>query len=62
MPEQNVIAVPGHAVNIEDGKEARPQVLDAFTTIVPFDQVRHLLSDKPLRRPNRTRPIEQPKE
>jgi len=60
MPEQNVIAVPGRTVNIEDGKEATPPSQEAYTSSIPFDQLKHLLSDKPLRRPNRTKPIEPP--
>jgi hypothetical protein len=29
-----------------------------FTALGNFDSIKHLLSDKPLQRPNRTRPVE----
>lgn len=42
-------------------REALPQpnqqiALTDCSAVVPFERVKHLLSDKPLRRPNRTRP------
>jgi len=29
------------------------------TTLMPYDEIKHLLSNKPLRRPNRTKSIKQ---
>lgn len=57
--EQETIAVPGEMMI--NGKETAPQNQTAFSSMIPFDKVKQHLSDKPLRRPNRTRPIEQPK-
>jgi len=47
--------------NMKVGLAARPGIPQAesiaATVVIPFEMVRHLLSKRPLRRPNRNRPI-----
>jgi hypothetical protein len=38
--------------------DERPENVTAASAVHGFESVKHLLSDKPLRRPNRTRPLE----
>lgn len=52
----NTQTVPGIAVTV--GKAEIPAgPTTTSSTMVPFGAVTHLLSDKPLRRPNRTKPL-----
>ena len=58
--KEKPVAVPGEMRIVEGGKETKPVVQSAFSSQIPFDQAKQHLSDKPLRRPNRTRPIDPP--
>lgn len=51
--------LPGKSVNfgISLPKDSSGEKNIAKSAVLPFEQVKHLLSEKPLRRPNRTRPL-----
>ena len=58
--DQNVRRVPGESCMMTMRTQPRADASPAATTAamaIRFNQVKHLLSDKPLRRPNRTRPL-----
>lgn len=59
--DQNVVRAPGQMVytNISMAPRQGVSVGTPGTTIATsFDQIKHLLSAKPLHRPSRTRPLE----
>lgn len=54
-----VVDIPGTAYFIELQSSQTPaQSRTIVTGKMQFDSIKHLLSSKPLRRPNRTRPID----
>jgi hypothetical protein len=56
---QNAIEKPGETCRVEvQGKVMTAQAVTAGSYSADFYKVKHLLSDKPLRRPSRTRPLE----
>lgn len=62
--EQNTITVPGVSYSVATG--TMPQAVDeaniaAAANVTNFEGMAHLLSDKPLRRPKRTRPLPESK-
>ncbi len=58
--QQNVITAPGINAEIGEGHGhmTPPYQVVTASGAVSFDSIKHLLSDKPNRRPNRTRPVE----
>jgi hypothetical protein len=61
MSEQEHNTVTGPGIGVTVGKPEAPPDQSATTTAPApgsLEAVKHLLSEKPLRRPNRTRPIE----
>lgn len=57
----NVVEVPGESMvigftGLSANISSRPPT--SASTVPSFDAIKHLLSSKPLRRPNRTRPID----
>jgi hypothetical protein len=59
--DSNLIEAPGQVAELTP-EPIRPTptasaTVSAVSVGVPFDQVKHLLSEKPLRRPNRSKPI-----
>lgn len=58
--QQNVITAPGKSISMKMVASPPPAnaKFTAFTSAQNFDTVKHLLSDRPLRGPIRTRPIE----
>jgi hypothetical protein len=60
------IGVPG--VSVEVGGSASRMVLMSVSnmaigsTMTDFESIKHLLSGKPLRRPNRSRPLDEPRQ
>jgi hypothetical protein len=57
--ERPVRTIPGKAVFIKVSHPIVPGKAPCTTSTIlaSFDSVKHLLSNKPLRRPNRTRPL-----
>jgi len=56
---QTCRTVPGKSLAV---KIAQPVIAEAASTatatiLASFDAIKHMLSDKPLRRPNRTKPL-----
>ena len=61
--EQKTITLPGKPVSmaVRGSLPMTSRVpVTSGTSLCTFDAVKNLLSDKPLRRPNRTRPIDAP--
>jgi hypothetical protein len=58
--EQNVITAPGITAEIGEGHGHMTPPYQVITAsgAVAFDSIKHLLSNKPIRRPNRSRPME----
>ena len=58
-PNPNIIEVPGDTVEVVEVRTginaAFVQNCEAVTALPPFDAIKNLLSDKPLRKPNRAR-------
>jgi len=58
--EQNTIEIPGIGVQVCGPPPGGTQFVVSSTTSgsysLPFETLSHLLSDKPLRRPNRNKP------
>jgi hypothetical protein len=54
--------VSAHTVTIKVSMAAAAESAPASqqSVAVPFDDVKHLLSKRPLRRPNRTKPVDRP--
>ncbi len=52
---ENTVTLPGPSVSVESGQQppATAANLTFGAVAVPFEQVKHLLSDKPLRPPVR---------
>jgi hypothetical protein len=58
----NTITAPGVSATVRgEERVSESQTGVTVSAMVELDKVEHLLSDKPLRRPNRTRPLERPK-
>jgi len=58
--DQNLIRMPGQTTALNVRMAERNGVAVATTGItiaVGFEKIKHLLCDRPLRRPNRTRPL-----
>ena len=59
-PANEPITSPGVSLSVKAGvpvpRDAKINLATA-TTLTPFDEAKHLLSGKPLRRPNRSRPL-----
>jgi hypothetical protein len=56
--QNNFATIPDRTLNLKieiGGGAARSE--SAHTVVASFDSVKHLLSDKPLRRPPRSRPL-----
>ena len=54
--EKNTVTRPGKSLSIPEGTPPDDDAqinLTSHTTIADFDQIEHLLSEKPLRKPNR---------
>ena len=66
MPDQldhDLARLPGETVVMQMRMAERddmPVAVTAATITANFDAVKHLLSSKPMRRPNRTRPLDHP--
>ena len=64
MLENNTVEIPGEGIEIRSGRLSISQLAKPAytlaTTVDQFEMIRHLLSDRPLRRPNRTRPMPGP--
>jgi hypothetical protein len=59
-PDQDTTTVPGDSISIRtQTKSAGDQSQTQFTTTTDMDADESLLSDKPIRRPNRTRPVQE---
>jgi hypothetical protein len=61
--EQNVTRVGGKTVRVGVHMAERPGVAvatTAATVTMNFEKVKHILSARPCRRPNRSRPISEP--
>lgn len=59
---QNTITIPGKSFSFQLGSPQNATsraVTTDFTGLANFDDVKHLLSDKPLRRPSRVRPLDE---
>jgi len=58
--EQSIITAPGINAEIGEGHGHMTPPYQVFTVsgAVSFDSIKHLLSDRPIRRPNRSRPVE----
>ncbi len=56
--ETGTVTAPG--VNVEIGEQHMVETPQATSSsaLVSFESVKHLFSDKPLRRPSRTRPLD----
>jgi hypothetical protein len=58
-PDQDTTTVPGDSFSIRtQTKSASEHSQTQATTATDLDADESLLSDKPIRRPNRTRPVE----
>jgi hypothetical protein len=61
-PDRNTtVELPGEGVRVTiQGKKGlrRTVAPTLYTDTPPFERISHLLSDRPSRRPNRTRPVE----
>jgi hypothetical protein len=57
---QPVRTIPGNSVFIKVSQPvvAGKTAIASATILVPFDSIKHMLSDKPLRRPSRLRPLD----
>ncbi len=63
IEKQDAVGIPGKPflLAMQGPPPATSRVsTTAFTALCDFESVKDLLSDKPLRRPNRTRPIDDP--
>ena len=61
LKDPNAVGVPGVSLSmaITGSQPLTSRVpTTSFTALLDFEAVKDLLSNKPLRRPNRTRPIE----
>ena len=58
--QQETVEAPGTSFTVRADTSPLDSVAieTEFPALVDFNKVKHLLSGKPLRRPNRTRPIE----
>lgn len=59
--KNNTITRPGRDLGIVEilpPKGARQATPTVGSAVLDFDKMKNLLSDKPLRRPNRTRPLD----
>lgn len=59
QPTQETITVPGIHVGMkfQIGQPVQPVASTTVTGRITFEQIKSLLTTKPLRRPNRTKPI-----
>lgn len=62
-PATDIVTRPGETIvvgqqNPQLTGDTAPSIETNRTSMAPFSKMKHLLSDRPLRRPNRTRPIE----
>jgi hypothetical protein len=59
-PDQDTTTVPGDSFSIRtQTKVAGERAVTHATTTTDFEADETLLSDKPIRRPNRTRPVQE---
>jgi hypothetical protein len=57
--KHQTITAPGISATTEPQEATETPVTgDTMSATAGFDAVRHVLSDKPLRRPNRTKPLD----
>ena len=60
--EQNTITAPGVTITIGDPSlDRQAGAQNTVTALAPFESIKNSLSSNALRRPNRTRPIEESK-
>lgn len=56
--QECAVATQGQEIQLEGENQVHIEQPNGASVVLPFDQVKNLLSEKPLRRPNRSRPIE----
>lgn len=57
QPNENVQTIAAESMNLTLRLPSQQRPANASSATVSFDRIKHLLSNKPLRRPNRTAPL-----